>query len=272
MDKGELLEREVNHYGRPSVLRICTKYIKNRTFLDDAYFTPPVKVAKPFYKPGDDVMYLCILNSSAGLLAGDFYKYNINVGENSKLDIYTQSYTKIHKMGYGCAHQECVMKIEKGGLLRYLPLPTIPFGDSSFYGKNIVYMEEGANLIFSDVLASGRYKRGEAFEYKNYNMRTEVYYGGELVYLDNLVLRPQLMDLGGMGFYEGYTHFGALLIVGEKVNDQLCDSIYNILQGYNEIEYGITRTFKYGIVVRMLGYGGEKLSNVIRSICELHSK
>jgi len=252
-----------NHYGRPSQLKIEVSRSGCKTVLSDVFFTPPFKIAKPFYDA--ETMKLCVMNTSAGMLEGDRYELDIVVGPRCQLEVYTQSYTKIHKMSKNCAWQTCRISIAEGAVLKYLPQPAIPFAGSSFYGKTQVYMQRGSTLVLSDVLSCGRYKRGEVFEFRNYRARTEIFYDEKLVYVDNVILAPNNQDLSDMGFYEGYTHHAALMIFKEKIDERMEDDVYSSIEQFPAIDFGVTRVGEHGIIARMLGNSAEQLRNAIAS-------
>lgn len=252
----------INRFGRQSVLKLETQFKEGKTRLKDSFFTPPFKVAKPFYEESDSKMNLCIMNASAGILEGDSYRIEINLGENSNVELTAQSYTKIHKMNYGYAEQSIVANLDKGAVLKFMPQPTIPFSGSRFINRTLVNMQEGSKLIFSDILSCGRIKMGEEFGFESFKSRTQVLCKGKTVFLDNMMLTPGLQDLNGMGFYEGFTHQASIFIFGDAIQEDVYEGLGGILSGQCEIEYGITKTFNNGMLLRVLGRHAEQLKSI----------
>ena len=86
-----------NKYAETSKVKISTLNKNGKTILDDVYFTSPFKVAPPFYK-SDDFIKVIIMSSSAGTLEGDVQEYDINLSDNTKMELTSQSFEKIHTM------------------------------------------------------------------------------------------------------------------------------------------------------------------------------
>ncbi|MBW4872712.1 MAG: urease accessory protein UreD, partial [Paeniclostridium sp.] len=118
-----------NKYIKTSKVNITTLNKYGKTILDDIYFTAPFKVSPPFYKE-DNSIKVIVMSSSAGIMAGDIHEYNITIQDNTNIEITSQSYEKIHKMEEGEAHRKCNIFVGSNSLLKYKPLPTIPFKDS----------------------------------------------------------------------------------------------------------------------------------------------
>lgn len=252
-----------NRFGRQSVLILETELKEGKTKLKDSFFTSPFKIAKPFYNVPGNIIGLCIMNASAGILEGDAYKIEVTLGENSQVELTTQSYTKIHKMNSGCAEQNISINLKKGALLKFMPQPTIPFAGSRFLSKARINLAEESMLLFSDVLSCGRLKMSEQFGFDIYKSRTEVLYKEKIIFADNMMLEPGRQDINGTGFYEGYTHQATIMIFGDRIKDAFYDDLNCILSKYSaEIEYGITRTFKHGILIRALGHQAEILRDI----------
>ena len=117
-----------NKYAEISKVKIRTLNKNGKTILDDVYFTSPFKVAPPFYK-SDDFIKVIIMSSSAGTLEGDVQEYDITLGDNTKMELTSQSFEKIHTMIDEEATRDCDIYIGKNSFLRYNLLPTIPFKD-----------------------------------------------------------------------------------------------------------------------------------------------
>lgn len=256
-----------NRFGRQSVLMIETEFKENKTRLKDSYFTSPFKIAKPFYMEDGSGIEVCVMNASAGILEGDSYSIKLDLHENSILALTSQSFTKIHKMNGGFARQNISINLERGAILKFLPQPAIPFAGSRFFSRMKVNMERDSILLFTDVLSCGRYKRGEKFSFEDYNARTEIFYEGKLIFVDNLMLKPKIQDICGMGFYEGYTHQATIMVFGEMADEKLNNTMHNILSRYGEIEFGVTKTYKNGILARILGNGAERLKIILSEVC-----
>ena len=250
-----------NKYAEISKVKIKTLNKNGKTILDDVYFTSPFKVAPPFYK-SDDFVKVIIMSSSAGTMDGDIQEYDITLGDNTKMELTSQSFEKIHTMIEDEAKRECSIYIGKNSLLIYNLLPTIPFKDSSFKSKINIKLEDlSSKLIFMDIVNCGRVAHGEKFKYKYYKSYLDVECENKLMYVDNTNYNPKKMDIENFGMYEGYTHFGNMLIANFKSDDEVLNNVREIFKD-NDIDGGVSITQHNYISIKMLGYNSDKLIKV----------
>ncbi len=252
-----------NQFGKESRLFIKSKALNGKTYLEDSYFTAPFKITKPFYENNYGMMSIMVMAASAGVMEGDAYKIDMELGVESKVRLESQSYQKIHRMKDGYAYQHNRFNLEKGSFLDYSPRPTIPFKDSCFCSTTECRMAGGSAFLYSEILAGGRVKSGEIFKFREYRSGIRIYYGNELIFVENQFLCPMEQNLGGIGFFEGYTHLGSLGFFHDKVDDDLIDDIYVELEAIEDLQFGISKTKKYGLVVRILENSSDKLENIL---------
>lgn len=255
----------MSHYSRESVLKIETKIKHEKTILSDSYFTPPFKLLKPFYCE-NNIMRLCLVNVSPGVLEGDNYKITANMKKGSLLELYSQSYSKIFKMNDGFAAQKVDINMEEGCTLAYMLKPTLPYEDSDFRSETNIKLSKNCNVIFREIISCGRYKRNEIFSFKSFKSRTKIFYEGKLLFMDNTVLIPDEQQLNSIGLYDKFTHQANIIIVSECVNENLKMALVKLLDQFQDIDFGVSMSFKFGIVIRILGTGSEKLVDITESI------
>ncbi|MDP4146221.1 MAG: urease accessory protein UreD [Bacillota bacterium] len=256
----------MNQYVKASVLKLGVKQKNGKTVLTDTYFTPPLKILKPFYNEDNSMMKLCLMNVSAGVLEGDSYNIYVNLGEHTSLELYSQSYTKIFKMNGGTASQTMNIDMQQCSTLAYMPHPIMPFGNSSFSGETNINLKKDCKLFYREIISCGRYKRDEVFDFVSFKARTKICCEGKLLFMDNTVLEPEEQDIQGMGLYENYTHQANFIIYNEKVNEELKNNLAEFLNSYKNIEFGASVSFEGGIVIRILGKSSESLRNITDEI------
>ena len=258
-----------NSFGRDSELYIKTRVADGVTVLEDSFFTAPFKIAKPLYDDTGRIMNVIIMSASAGIMEGDRYKINVDLGKGSKMILCGQSYAKIHRMKEGQASQYNRFHIGEGALLDFVPRPAIPFGGSRFHSALECRVEKGALFMYSEILACGREKSGESFAFGEYGNTIKIYYRDELIFLENQYLCPQLQNLAGMGFFEGYTHQATFSCFYDLMDEAMCNRMYGVLESFNGIEAGLTMTHKYGVVARILGNSSDSLERIIDALRDL---
>ena len=248
-----------NKYAEISKVKIKTLNKNGKTILDDVYFTSPFKVAPPFYK-SDDFIKVIIMSSSAGTMDGDIQDYDITLGDNTKMELTSQSFEKIHTMIEDEAQRDCTLTIGANAFLRYNMLPTIPFRGSAFKSNiNIKLKDSSSKLIFMDIINCGRVA----------HLVTGLYAfdSNKLVYVDNTNYNPQETDIENFGMYEGYTHFANMLIANFTVNEEILSVIRNIIKD-SEVDGAASMTQSDYISVKILGYNSDKLMKVSDKISE----
>ena len=256
-----------NKYAEISKVKIRTLNKNGRTILDDVYVTSPFKVAPPFYK-SDDFIKVIVMSSSAGTMDGDVQEYDITLGDNTKMELTSQSFEKIHPMVEDESQRDCSIYIGENSFLRYNMLPTIPFRDSAFKSNiNIKLKDKSSKLIFLDIINCGRVAHGEKFKYKYYKSYVDIECNNNLVYVDNTNYNPSEMDIENFGMYEGYTHFANMLIANFTSNDEVLHTIRGILKD-SDAEGAASMTQYNHISVKILGYNSDKLIEVCDKISE----
>lgn len=251
----------MNYYSKESVLKLETKVKNEKTVVSDSYFTPPFKLLKPFYGE-NNIMRLCVLNVSPGILEGDDYSITVNMGKGSILELYSQAYSKIFKMNTGFATQKVNINMEENCTLAYMLKPTMPYEHSDFRGETDIRLSKNCNLIFREIISCGRYKRNEVFSFKSFKSRTRIFFDGKLIFMDNTVLKPSEQKLNSMGLYGQFTHQANMIIVNKNINEKFKTSLEELLCEYEDIDFGVSISFKFGIIVRILGNGSEKLIDI----------
>jgi urease accessory protein len=179
----------------------------------DCSFSSPLKIAKPFYRDNGytELMIMC---ASPGMLSGDCFDMQFDLGENTKTIISTQSYQKLYNTGDEAARQTVRIHAGENADLFYCPHPVIPFVQNKFHSKADITLKPSSRLFFGDILTCGRHGMGERFAFSHYISRTLVSVDGKPVFLDAVRLVPDEAAVNGIGFFEGYACQGLLYVYG----------------------------------------------------------
>ncbi|MEP6746171.1 MAG: urease accessory protein UreD [Bacteroidota bacterium] len=248
-------------------LQIETSW-KDRSVLKHAFYTPPFKVADitEDFSPG--VLQLTLMNVSPGILDGDDYRLEINVGENSSLRLHTQSYQRLFTM-QSSAFQLMNVHLEKNSSFFFLPHPTVPHKESNFKAENNIFLSAGCELLWGEILTCGRKGCGEVFSFTQYHSLTKIYFNGKLVVKENLLLRPATAQLQMFGQWEGYTHQASLIYWNEKIVMQsLMTSLHDLLKAMPGLCLGISLLPINGLLIRVLGNSAEKIFDLFKEIVD----
>ncbi len=302
-----------NKFGRVSELRLVAKKRGEKTVLSDLHATMPFHVMHPFEvptaglvgaganagvavpdAPGSDspdalaptAAQVMVMSASAGIMAGDDQRIDVQVAPGAALQVTSQAFEKIHRMGEGAtARRTTNLRVAEGAYLDYSPQPMIPFADSEFAATTQVDLAGlGARFVYQEILSCGRAARGERFGYRAFTNHVRVNVAGRPVYLDNVVFRPAEMPMEALGLYEGFTHLGNLVLINCQVGDAAFLAARDYLRdetgvigaaagspvgaasGSDAISGGITRLATGDVCVRLLGQRAQRLEEVLTRV------
>jgi urease accessory protein len=250
-------------------LHIETNSKNGITQLKQSYFTPPFKVANITEDKNSALLQLMLMSSSPGILDEDEYELKIEAGEESSLQLHTQSYQRLFNMKKG-AKQLMEVHLQIRSSFVYLPHPSVPHENSVFATTNKFYLSEGCRLIWGEILTCGRKMNGEVFVFSKYHSVTEVFINNKLIIKENLLMQPLLIDPTAIGQLEGFTHQASFIFLDERTDcNDAADTIHEYLSLQQEIIFGITAAPVNGLIIRLLGYKAEQLHDLLKAITKI---
>ena len=117
---------------------------------------------------------------------------------------------------------------------------------------------------------------GAAFRFEEVRLRNEIRVetetGSELLALDNLLIRPPLGDVTGLGIMEGFSHLGSLVVVDARVDRALADELHLLTARFDVLAgISLTRTVAgtTGLVLRALSNSTGELNRLLGACAHL---
>lgn len=229
--------------------------------LRDAYFEGALKITKPVYldETGQACVYL--MNPGGGYLGGDSYRMEVFLEAGAEVLLTTQSSTKVYKTPRRPVLQETELNLKKGSFLEYVPDPVIAYPHARFAQRTIVRMEPGASLVCTEVLTPGWAPDGSRFRYDLLQSRMDVYMEDQLVLFDHVKLEPD-RDMPGLGYMEGFTHLGSLVVIQEGIDDSFIDRIHRLLEPFSEVKIGLSLLMVPGLALRVLAQRTQDVESI----------
>ncbi|WP_322151931.1 urease accessory protein UreD [Paratractidigestivibacter sp.] len=285
-----------NKFGRASELRLVAERRGEKTVLADVAATMPFRVMHPFEVPTAKIagaaageglapvaLQVMVMSASAGIMAGDAQCVDVCVGAGAALQVTTQAFDKVHRMGEEeSASRETRLRVANGGFLDYSPQPMIPFAGSAYAASASVELAgPDASLVYEEVLSCGRAARGERFGYRSFRNRVRVDVAGAPVYVDNTVYEPDRMPMEEFGLYEGFSHLGNMVLVNCRVGEAAFLAARDYLReetgvigaaagspvgasaGSEAVAGGVTRLASGDVCVRLLGHRAQRVGDVL---------
>ncbi|MHC0038506.1 urease accessory protein UreD [Pseudoneobacillus sp. C159] len=246
------------------VLYLEAEKRKGKTIAKNVYFHGAFKVMRPIYHDQSGQPCYYILNPGGGYLDGDRYRLKITLDKEAQMTLTTQSATKVYKTPTGYAYQEMEIYLGAGSYLEYLPDPLIAYRDARYKQKNVINMEKGAVLLYTDIITPGWSPDGERFSYSQLQLLNEIYLDDELVAFDHINLQPANRKMNSIGLLEGFSHIGSLIVIGEKTSPELLDRIYDSLPTTKQdYKIGLSQLPVPGFTIRILANSTQLIESII---------
>lgn len=245
----------------------------DRTVAAHQFHSGALRVLRPHRPDASGQPCFVVVNPGGGYLGGDRYELDLTVAAGGTALVTTQSATKVYRTPTAPARQDVRLELGPGAVLEYLPDQLIAYEGADYVQSTSVSMDPSASLLTSEVVTPGWAPDGTGFRYRSVVLRTEVEMGGRTVVLDNLRLRPDEDAVAGLGFLEGRTHLGSLLVVDPRADRGLVDRVHELLAAAEErvpgLRCGVSELPVPGLVVRVLGPGSTELTDLLLDVSAL---
>nr|WP_258229416.1 urease accessory protein UreD [Arthrobacter sp. HMWF013] len=214
-----------------------------------------------------------LVNPGGAYLGADLFLIDVEVGDGADLLLTTQSATKIYRTPGSFAEQRMTLRLGEGARLELAPDQLIAYREASYRQNTHITVQPSSSLVMAEVITPGWSPDGASFRYEELRLRNEILVetddGGRLLALDNLLIRPPAGDVTGLGFMEGFSHLGSLVVVDARVNQALADDLHALTAGYKaHTGISLTRTLAgtTGLVLRSLSNSTAEL-NLLLGAC-----
>lgn len=249
-------------------LRITGARKGKKTILKDSYSEGALKITRPIYLTGGGEAYLYVMNPGGGYVDGDSYQTVIVMEEDAEMIVTTQSSTKIYKTRTRPAIQETDIILKSGSVLEYLPDPVIAYQHACFKQRTVIRMEQNASLVCSDIFTPGWAPDGRLFQYDLLQAKLEIYMEGKLILFDHVKLQPD-NDLKGMGMMEGFSHFGTMLVIDQRITPALLEELQERFDTLLDVRIGISMLAVSGFALRVLASTTQDIERVLQVCHEI---
>lgn len=229
-----------------------------------------MRVLRPHYLDDSGQVCYVMVNPGGAYLGADLFTVDVEVGAGAKLLLTTQSATKIYRTPGSFAEQRMSLRLGEGAQLELSPDQLIAYREASYRQNTHILLRPSSSLVMAEVITPGWSPDGASFRYEELRLRNEIWVdgqdGAQLLLLDNLLIRPPLGDVTGMGFMEGFSHLGSLMVVDARVDQALADELHTLTAGYDAYT-GVSLTAKasgtMGLVLRSLSNSTGELNQLL---------
>lgn len=215
----ELLGRDLSlapseHIGGIRAELICRD---DAVRLGRCYYQNPLRIMLPIEEcPGGPVLLL-LMNSTAGLLDGDAQLVSLDVGPGARAFVTNQSAGRVHPCPLWHASARYHLKIASGAVVCMLPGPTIPFAGSRFVQMTEIHLEEGAAVVWGDLILPGRtsyHRAPERFAFDRLIQGLSVWRQGRLIHHERFAWQGPWNDQERAWHMDGHEAAATLFLSG----------------------------------------------------------
>ncbi|SMF02991.1 urease accessory protein UreD [Pseudobacteriovorax antillogorgiicola] len=180
----------------------------------------PLMVQKPFWDHSSRTLHHYLLHPPGGVVGGDQLTIDVAMESRDRILVTSPSAQKVYRSDGRVAKAKTVIHHSSDGVLLWLPLETILFGDARFYNDVEIHLGPSSELMFWDILIFGRPSIGEAFDQGELVNHLKVYREGRLILNDRLAIGPESSLLKSRLGLGGKTCYGQLLAVGPSIDER----------------------------------------------------
>ncbi|WP_307481319.1 urease accessory protein UreD [Pseudarthrobacter sulfonivorans] len=258
--------------GRPvrGRLELCIKVRDGKSVASTQFHEGALRVLRPHYLDESGQVCYVLVNPGGAYLGADLFLLDMEVEEGASLLLTTQSATKVYRTPGSFAEQRMSLRLGEGARLELMPDQLIAYREASYRQNTHITVRPASSLVMAEVITPGWSPDGASFKYEELRLRNEIHVetdgGTELLALDNLLIRPPLNDVTGLGFMEGFSHLGSLVVVDTRVNQALADELHALTAGHDaHTGISLTRTVAgtTGLVLRALSSSTGELNSLL---------
>lgn len=116
-----------------------------------------------------------VRNVTAGVFAGDSYRYALHCEPGAHATIESSSATRVYSMPAGSAEANVDLVAEAGGRLVWGPHATILHTGSALTQSTRITVHPGALVLAAEILVLGRLATGERYDFRSYTACLDVF-------------------------------------------------------------------------------------------------
>ena len=242
--------------------RLSVESRGGRSVAADLYSAQPLRILMP--RPGVGEHLTAVLaNLSGGIVGGDLYEADINVGPGASLTLTAQAAEKIYKSSGAESENRLTMRVAEGAALEWLPQGTILFNRALFRQRVRFDLASDSTLFAGAISILGRSAMGETFSSGRYREHWDLRRDGRLIWADRFELADPLAAASVSSGLRGVSCFATALFARPDAADDL-DWARDVQAGAaGDIRCGVTAIDNNLLAMRWLGPDAMRLRNAV---------
>lgn len=224
----------------------------------------PLRVQRPFYPEGDEVVHVYLLHPPGGLVGGDQLEVRLCLRADAAALFTTPAAQKLYRSAGKESRQDSLLQLERGASLEWLPAETIVFDGALSQQRTRIEVGAGAACIAWDIGCLGRPASELYFSRGRFRQQFEIWRDGEPLVIERSAVdggSSLLREAFGYAGFTAYANLYALPFTAEST-PELVARLRAELAPVPGTQFAIT-ALGAAVVVRVLGCGVEPVRKVL---------
>jgi len=232
----------------------------------------PLRVQRPFYPEGNELLHLYLLHPPGGLVGGDELSIDITARDGAKVLVTTPSAGKLYRnetdMQQG---QHVSIKVNAGSVVEYLPQENIIFNGAKGTLNTLVELKGDGLFIGWEITCLGRPEGQQYFEHGTLSQNLIIKKEDKPLFIDRLQLDANDGLMQSPVGLQGHTTF-ATFVINREIGSETYTQLIDLQQSHNyptSVAYmGVTQK-KDVFIVRVLGDRAEPVRQLLEKVWEI---
>lgn len=229
----------------------------------------PLRVQRPFYPEGSDLLHMYLLHPPGGLVGGDQLSIQVRALTKAKVLVTTPSAGKLYRNESDMLQgQEVDIQVADGAVVEYLPQENIIFNGAKGTLNTRVNIEGSGLFIGWEITCLGRPEGNQFFEEGQLKQSLMLYQDGRPLFLDRLHLDAQDGIMQSKVGLQNKLAF-ATCVVNRELSPDAFNALIELQQVLNQAhkEEYLAVTQKPGVlIIRVLGNRAEPIRNLLEAV------
>ena len=257
----------VARVGRDGALSLAFRRRGTATILAASRSILPLQVLAPLAL-ADAASVVSILNPTGGVVGGDRFAIDVDVGPGADACLTTPSANRIYRAAAEPAEQAVRLRLGPGASLEWVPDHGIPFPGAAFRQTIDAEVGEGATLVLMDAWAAGRVARNEAWRFALLDSALTARDGAGLLVHDRFVL-PAAVSPTVLGLAEGRPYFATVVVIADEGVGPFGEALEDAAPAWTGAVTGLATLPRRGALVRCLADSAPALATALDGIWTL---
>jgi len=245
---------------------VC-EVVEGQSVLTRTFARSPLKLLTP--RTYDHSARLVTSTFGGGLVSGDSIDMRLRVGPGASCVLTTQSAGKVYRSIGATCRQTTTATVGDDALLVVMPDPLYCFADARYEQRQRFDLASSGNLVWLDILTSGRRARGESWAFQTFASRTDVTVAGQLRIREVLRLDRDDPFASISERLGGFTCYATLVMIGPKLSaacDQAGQAAGGLPPRRDARLLATTSSIDGGLLMRVLACETEPMLQYIHNV------